>query len=252
MQLITFPNLSSGQFPKLRSLNAEGNVFREKSNFIGATEKLNYIIIHSSSLFSADGLEKLQSLFHLGITNNKLETLPDLLGLQVLGELLIKDNFRMNCDKRMCWRRLWNSVRNPLQQSDDVICVEPPLLAGHSMATVNPKFMQCNNGKWLETRACNILRNTDILILLRLPLQQKATLKFLLWSARHVLWRFGSNHFAHITQDCFTGMIQWFMSSQRSNLGNVGKYVVWIQQQPAIQQNLTQTESHISVVYRIL
>ena len=86
-------------------------------------------------------------LDYLSITNNKLETQPDLLGLPVLSKMLINGNSRMSCDKRMCWRHLWHRLRDPLYLSDDVTCVEPPLLAGYDMLRVNPKFMQCNNGK---------------------------------------------------------------------------------------------------------
>ena len=150
MQLITFPNLSFARFPKLKTVNAELNTFQVGSNFVGVTEKIGYIGIDSSNLYSADGLNLLTNLEHLKIRNNNLDILPDLLGLPRLKALYMNGNSRMNCDKRMCWRRLWDRVKNPLQESDDVRCVKPPLLAGHYMSKVNPKFMQCSDGKCFD------------------------------------------------------------------------------------------------------
>ena len=147
MHLVTFPNLSVVRFPHLSRLNAQANRFQQGSNFWGVTKSIGSIAIDSSNLYTADGLELLQNLYRLEIKSNKLETIPDLLGLRKLKRLLMKGNSRMNCDKRICWRRLWDRVRHRLQISDDVVCVEPPLLAGHSLSKVNPKFMQCSNGK---------------------------------------------------------------------------------------------------------
>ena len=146
MELVTFPNLSIARFPNLYSVNAVGNTFQVGSNFRGVTERIGSIIIDSSNLYSAEGLDVLQNLYRIGIKNNQLETLPDLLELPKLRRLFISGNSRMHCDKRMCWRRLWDRVREPLQQSDDVRCMEPPLLVGHAMSKVNPKFMQCSDG----------------------------------------------------------------------------------------------------------
>ena len=150
MKLTTFPNLSPDRFPKLRILNAGWNTFQETSNLLSMTGTITFISISNSNLHFADGLELLPKLDYLNIMNNKLETLPDLLKLPRLRRMFINGNSRMNCDKRMCWRRLWDRVRGPLDSSDDVKCVDPPLLAGHQMLNVNPKFMQCNNGKWLN------------------------------------------------------------------------------------------------------
>ena len=150
MKLSTFPNLSLARFPHLYSVTAVWNTFKKETTFSGVTEKISWILIGNSNLHSADGLELLPNLYHLHIINNKLETLPDLLNLLRLRRMFINGNSRMNCDKRMCWRRLWDRIRGPLDRSDDVTCVEPPLLAGHQMLNVNPKFMQCNNGKWFN------------------------------------------------------------------------------------------------------
>ena len=150
MKLSTFPNLSLARFPNLYLVNAEWNTFQKETTFSAVTEKISWILIRSSNLHSADGLELLPNLYHLHIINNKLETLPDLLKLPRLRRMFINGNSRMNCDKRMCWRRLWDRMRRPFYMSDDVTCVEPPLLAGHQMLTVNPKFMHCRNGKLFD------------------------------------------------------------------------------------------------------
>ena len=156
-QLDTFPNLSFERFPNLYKVNAEENTFQEGTNFWGVTGTISWILISSSNLYTADGLEVLPNLYHIEIKDNKLETLPDLLALPKLRRLFINGNSRMHCDMWMCWRRLWDRVREPLEQSDDVRCVEPPLLAGHAMSKVNPKFMQCSNGKLFFDRYMNIL-----------------------------------------------------------------------------------------------
>ena len=147
INLVTFPNLSFARFPNLKFIILEGNVYEEGTNFLGMTEAMTWIIAGTSNLYSAEGVDLLPNLERLFIANNLLETIPDLLGLPVLRMLSIEGNSRMNCDQRMCWRRLWDRMRNPLQRSDDVTCVEPPLLAGNKMTKVNPKFMQCSNGE---------------------------------------------------------------------------------------------------------
>ena len=150
MKLVTFPNLTFARFPNVNYINAKRNTFQEGSNFRGVTEVVEDIIVDSSHLYSADGLELLSNLRKIFIMNNNLETIPDLLPLPMLKRLYIKGNTRMKCDQRMCWRRLWERVKRPLTHYDNVICVEPPLLAGYAMSKVNPKFMQCSNGKWFN------------------------------------------------------------------------------------------------------
>ena len=155
MKLVTFPNLTFARFPNLNYVNAMWNTFQEGSNFRGVTGAVEFIVFDYSHLCSADGLELLSNLRKIYIMNNNLETIPDLLSLPKLKRLYIKGNTRMKCDQRMCWRRLWERVKRPLRYYDDVICVEPPLLAGYAMSKINPKFMQCSNGKWFS-KDCNL------------------------------------------------------------------------------------------------
>ena len=152
MKLTIFPNLTFDRLPNLKFVRLEKNKFQEGSNFFGVTEVIEGIYIESSNLHSADGLDLLPKIAVLDIKDNELETIPDLLGLPNIRKLYINGNSRMNCDQRMCWRRLWDRMREPIEDSDDVICVEPPLLAGRAMSTVNPKFMHCINGNLIHNK----------------------------------------------------------------------------------------------------
>ena len=152
MKLFVFPNLTYDLFPNLMTVGLGRNKFQTESNFVGVTETIEKIFMQSSNLHCADGLDLLPKLAVLEIHNDKLETIPDLLALPNLRRLYIIGNSRMNCDQWMCWQRLWDRVRQPFRQSDDVICVEPPLLAGHAMSTVNPKFMHCSNAKSIRKK----------------------------------------------------------------------------------------------------
>ena len=148
MQLTVFPNLTSARFPKLGYLRAGRNQFQETPNpFLGLSKTVWMIDIKSAKLRFAGGIESLPRLHGFRIHDNELETVPDLLGLKWLKRLRIAGNSRMNCDYRMCWRRLWNRMRAPLVEENDVTCVEPPLLANKKLSLVNPKFMWCDNGK---------------------------------------------------------------------------------------------------------
>ena len=148
MQLAVFPNISSARFPKLSYLRANRNQFQETPHpFLGLSKTMKFIDIASAKMRSADGMESLPLLRGFRINDNELETVPDLLGLMNLTRLRIGSNSRMNCDYRMCWRRLWDRIRAPLVEEDDVICVEPPKFANRTLSLVNPKFMLCNNGK---------------------------------------------------------------------------------------------------------
>ena len=151
MNLTTFPKLTCDLFPNLNSVRLKHTKFQEGSNFVGMTKTVKSIYIESSNLHYADGLDSLPNLSILDIRNNNLETIPDLLDLPIR-MLYISGNSRMNCDQRMCWRRLWDRVREPIPDSDDVICVKPPLLAGWIMSIVNPKFMHCSNGKFIHSK----------------------------------------------------------------------------------------------------
>ena len=147
-RLTMFPNISASRLPALVYLRAHRNDFQNaESPFLGLSQTMWRIDITSANIRSANGVETLSNLAGFDIRGNALETVPDLLGLRKLDMLLIADNSRMNCDYRMCWRRLLDWMRDPLEKEDDVTCVKPAILAGKQLSQVNPKFMQCGNGK---------------------------------------------------------------------------------------------------------
>ena len=147
MRLENFLHLTAARFPNLWYLRAHGNNFyRAETIFHGGTNSLKTVILDASNLKTVKGVEVLPKLAALQITGNNLETVPDLLGLKRLRKLKIANNTRMSCDHRMCWRRLLDRMRTPLQEEDDVTCMMPDILAGHKLSTVNPKFMNCANG----------------------------------------------------------------------------------------------------------
>ena len=158
MKLTVFPNLTSARFPKLIYLRANKNNFKEVRNpFRDMNLKMWQIAIDTANMRSTDGVETLPNLAGLSITGNHFETVPDLIGSRKLWKLRIADNSRMICDYRMCWRRLWDRVRQPLRDQDDVTCVKPPFLTGNTLSSVNPKFMQCENGKGIKSYYTNML-----------------------------------------------------------------------------------------------
>ena len=86
----------------------------------------------------------------------------------------------MNCDQLMCWRRLRERMREPISYPNDVTCVEPPLLAGNAISTINPKFMHYWNGKfWFAPSA--ILRLNVINISMRTCLELASLLRQTIW-----------------------------------------------------------------------
>ena len=148
MSLTTFPNLTSTRLPHLYYLRANDNSFQDLPDpFVGVSLAMYMIDIKNAGLKSAGGIETLVNLEAVQMSGNDLETMPDLLGLSKLRKVRIAGNSRMTCDHRMCWRRLLNRVRAPLELEDVVVCVHPPEFSGKDLSLVNPKFMECGNGK---------------------------------------------------------------------------------------------------------
>ena len=147
MNLVVFPNLTASRFPNLENIRASYNKFQDiPSLFVGMRQTMRLMNVKYSKLKSVVGVETLPKLIVVDAMGNELETVPDLLGLKNLVNLFIGDNSRMTCDQRMCWRRLLNRVRAPLDKDDDVTCVHPPAFTGHPLSTINPKFMNCIKG----------------------------------------------------------------------------------------------------------
>ena len=163
-----FPNLTSSTYPVLDYINVGWNP--EINEIPGdvwehLSDNLNIFLAPNTGLSMMIDLTLKPNLKYIDISYNHLETVSDLLSMTSLTGLTIADNSHMTCDRRMCWRRLWDRMRAPLASSDDVICVQPPELAGYKLSVVNPKMMGCMEGTtmlfifraydyWLFIRVC--------------------------------------------------------------------------------------------------
>ena len=143
-----FPNLSSPNFPKLTYLNIQGNPINiiPDDVWLHVTDSLQTLDASQTGLSVMVDLTLRPNLQEIYISNNHLETIPDLLNMTSLTTLKIDGNSRMSCDHRMCWRRLWDRIREPLASYDDVTCIQPPELAGYKLSVVNPELMNCAKG----------------------------------------------------------------------------------------------------------
>ena len=146
--LTAFPNLTSSNFPKLTYLNITANLINIIPDDVwqNVTDSLQILDVSQTGLSVMVDLTLRPNLQEIHMSNNHLETIPDLLNMTSLTTLKIADNSRMSCDRRMCWRRLWDRIREPLASSDDVTCVQPPELTGYKLSLVNPELMDCAKG----------------------------------------------------------------------------------------------------------
>ena len=146
--LTTFPNLTSSNFPHLTYLGMEMNPINviPENVWERLSDKLEVLTMFNTGLSVMVDLTLKPNLQEIDISDNHLETVPDLLNMTSLSILKIAGNSRMACDRRMCWRRIWDRIRAPLASSDDVTCVQPPVLAGYKLSVVNPKMMECEKG----------------------------------------------------------------------------------------------------------
>ena len=148
-KLTGFPNLTSSAYPLLDyiaiSSNPKIKVIPEDV-WEHVSDNLHTFKASKTGLSTMVDLTLKNNLKDIFISYNDLETVPDLLNMTSLTSLKIAGNSRMACDRRMCWRRLWDRMRAPLASSDDVTCVQPPGLAGYKLSMVNPKLMGCVEG----------------------------------------------------------------------------------------------------------
>ena len=147
--LAAFPNITSSAYPKLGfiALNSNPQIKVIPDDvWEQVSDNLHTFQVSMTGLSTMVDLTLKKNLKQIVISNNHLETIPDLLNMTLLIKLFIARNSRMTCDHRMCWRRLWDRMRAPLASSDDVTCVQPPELAGYKLSGVNPKLMGCMGG----------------------------------------------------------------------------------------------------------
>ena len=145
--LTAFPNLTL--YPLLVQINIMGNPeIRHIPDDVWGhiTYNLKEFYGSNTGLSTAVDFTLKPNLKKIHISHNHLETVPDLLDMPFLTELNIGYNSRMACDRRMCWRRLWDRMRAPLAGSDDVKCRQPSELSGYKLSKVNPKVMGCVEG----------------------------------------------------------------------------------------------------------
>ena len=147
-RLSHFPNMSSQRFPDLRTLYIGENNFRNisDSTLAGMNSGITSLNLESTKLVEIGNVAIFTQLQYLSLRSNKLETIPDLLSLLQLRTLHIRDNTRLTCDRRMCWRGMWDRVRSRLFNADNAECKAPPAVRGYPLSRINPAFMECDQG----------------------------------------------------------------------------------------------------------
>ena len=144
------PNVSSQRFPVLYDLRLGENdiVSVSDSELAGISSTTAVLDLVANKLVEVGDITVLQNLVAVWLSNNKLESIPDMLGgLPRLRQLYIDGNSRMSCDIRMCWMRLWERVRSRILYTDDAQCMAPPSARGYRLSQISPGFMQCNQGE---------------------------------------------------------------------------------------------------------
>ena len=146
--LTRFPDVTASVFPILTQLRMQLNPIGviPVHEWEQVSDNLRVFHAYGTGLSVMVDLTLKQHLEYIDISRNDLETVPDLLNMPSLTKLHLADNSRMACDRRMCWRRLWDRIRAPLTSSDDVMCMQPPELTGYRLSMVNPKLMDCGQG----------------------------------------------------------------------------------------------------------
>ena len=92
------------------------------------------------------GLTKLK---RLDLGGNHLRTLPDLYHLPLVN-LGLRGN-PLNCNRSLCWVRMWNYKKSPALKVEDAVCKYPLALAGTQLMQVNPVRLGCFQGEIMHT-----------------------------------------------------------------------------------------------------
>ena len=151
-RLDQFPNVSSQRFPVLEQLRLARNRITSisDSELASVSRNLFFLELSYNKLTEIGDLTPLRRVRQLSLEGNELETIPDMLDGAPLYIFKIKDNTRMTCDHRMCWRRLYERVRSWIRYKDDVKCMAPSAARGHSLSRISPNFMQCDQGEYFH------------------------------------------------------------------------------------------------------
>ena len=148
-----FPNLSGA--PRLEVLQIHKNFFTEipQSAIMGLTN-LTKLASPSCRLTHLPDLSHLVSLEILKVAKNYLIALPDLYHLP-LTEL---DPFKnpLLCDKRLCWIRMWDSVK-PAIQISTITCAHPQKYLGSNLMNIHPTDLLCYEGNIRHKHGIHVL-----------------------------------------------------------------------------------------------
>ena len=146
-RLTSFPNVTAIRLPRLSYFRVYGNSipYISTASFDGISDDLHTIHLQDNGLLWVPDMSSKPNLETIRLIGNNLETVPDLLSLN-LKELTLAGN-PISCDQRMCWWKMWHRLKSRPGVTDDVICANPPQLAGSVLAEVNPRDMHCYRGK---------------------------------------------------------------------------------------------------------
>ena len=88
------------------------------------------------------GLTKLE---RLGLQHNNLHSLPDLYHLPLI--VLRLGGNPLECNRSLCWLRMWNYKKSLALSVDAVVCENPLALRGSQLMQVHPIDLNCFEGK---------------------------------------------------------------------------------------------------------
>ena len=162
-ELSTFPNVSADRLPDLEVLLVQGNLFHVIPEYLfsGISDSLHNFDISGGQLNVTPNFASKTELKVIDLRGNSLETQDDLLAeLPKLKKIYLNKNSRWTCDKRLCWWRLWGRVRQEIK-FDKPQCVNPAWTENYILPEINPKFMDCFNGRYGSKR-CNSVMVIDL------------------------------------------------------------------------------------------
>ena len=140
-------------FPDLSGVSGLVNVQLNRNNFtwvprfalagLSSLKKLSFPFGHVTHVPDLSHLVSLETLF---VQENALITLPDMYDLSIMN--INVANNSLVCDKMLCWIRMWDYVKSPLNVPihKKGKCAEPTYLRGFLM-DVHPVDLGCYEGK---------------------------------------------------------------------------------------------------------
>ena len=151
-KLVSFPNVSANRLPALKTLRIQYNAFQVIPDYMfsGMADSLTRFDAFWCDLNFTPNFALKSNLNQIDLRGNNLETQLDLLAeLPKLKKLRLESNRRWTCDKRLCWWRLWGRVRKEIN-FDNPRCMNPQWMRNFTLREINPKFMDCSDGKILH------------------------------------------------------------------------------------------------------